>query len=283
MERVMHSLPERSEGLHIALELAGAGLHVFPVRIWQDGAKLAKQPLVQWRDASTTDPDIIRKWWEQYPDAAIGIDLKASLLVVDLDRHLGGPDGYAAFRELAKQQQQDFSKCPVTCTASDGRHIYFQQPADPLGNGKGNLPAGVDVRGNGGFVVSPGSCWQGWAWRSHPQHPRLVDAYSRKTIPTLPAWLHELIKPPPAPIRVTPTSISDGAGRLRALVRTIASAVEGERNCVLFWATCRANEMVQAGEYQQHFIESVLIEAAGRVGLPRGEALRTIRSGMVAR
>jgi hypothetical protein len=235
------------DSLNTALEL---GLHVFPVQVQSNGAKLDKRPTVRWRDESTTDASIIKSWFSgEYKECAIGIDLgKAGLLVVDLDRHHGCADGYAAFRELAKQQRQDFSKCPVTCTPSNGRHLYFQQPADPLGNGKGRLPPGVDIRGNGGFVVAPGSEWQGRAWRSHPQHPRLVDAYSRKIIPTLPAWLHELIKPPPAP-RHTPTFISDGAGRLRALVRTIANAVEGERNCILFWATCRANEMVLAGEY----------------------------------
>jgi hypothetical protein len=267
--------------LPIALELVASGLHVFPVRIWQDGLKLAKQPSVKWRDDSTTDTSIINSWYGQYIDAAIGIDLgKAGLLVVDLDRHLGGPDGYGAFRELAKQHQQDFSQNPVTMTPSNGRHLYFQQPATQLGNGKGNLPAGVDVRGAGGFTVSPGSCWQGRAWRSHPQHPRLVDAYSRKTIPALPAWLHEHIKPPPAPTRFTPSPISDGAGRLRALIRTVVNAVAGERNCTLFWATCRANEMVREGQYQQSFVIDVMLHAAAQSGLPHGEALRTIRSGL---
>jgi hypothetical protein len=181
---------------------------------------------------------------------------------------------------LAKQQQQDFSKCPVTCTASDGRHIYFKQPAGPLGNGRGNLPAGCDVRGDGGLVIAAGSVWQGRAWRSHPQHPRLVDAYSRKTIPALPAWLHELIKPPPAPSRFIPSPISDGAGRLRALVRTVVNAVEGERNCTLFWATCRAAEMTREGQYQQSFVIDVMLQAAAQAGLPHSEALRTIRSGL---
>ena len=148
--------------LNTALELAAAGLHVFPVQVAQNGLKLDKRPLVQWRGASTTNTDIIKGWWKQYPDAVIGVDLaKVNLLVVDLDRHPGCADGLAAFRELAKQYQQDFPQTPVVMTPSNGRHLYFKQPADPLGNGKGNLPAGVDIRGFGGFTVAPESCWQG--------------------------------------------------------------------------------------------------------------------------
>jgi hypothetical protein len=271
--------------MHIALEFAASGLDIFPVVIAQNGIKLDKRPTVKWRDESTTDTSIINSWFSgEYKECVIGIDLgKAGLLVVDLDRHLGGPDGYGAFRELAKQHQQDFSQNPVTMTPSNGRHLYFSQPATQLGNGKGNLPAGVDVRGAGGFTVSPGSCWQGRAWRPHPQHPALADAYRAKTIPVLPDWLAEIIKPPPATLRFTPSPITGGAGRLRALVRTVTGAAEGERNCVLFWACCRANEMVQEGQYQQAFIEAVMLEASAQAGLPHNEALRTIRSGMVAR
>ena len=42
-------------------------------------------------------------------------------------------------------------------------------------------------------------------------------------------------------------SNGDGAGRFAALVRTVRESAEGERHYRLFWAACRAGEMVAAG------------------------------------
>ena len=37
-------------------------------------------------------------------------------------------------------------------------HAYFKQPnGKPIGNGRGRLPKGIDVRGVGGFVIAPGA------------------------------------------------------------------------------------------------------------------------------
>ena len=47
---------------------------------------------------------------------------------------------------------------PMVKTPNNGFHLYFRQPpGEPLGNGRGTLPAGCDVRGVGGFVIGPGA------------------------------------------------------------------------------------------------------------------------------
>ena len=84
------------------------------------------------------------------------IDLgKSGLVVLDGDRH-GGPDGRAALRDLL-DTQDDFDRrtAPAVVTPADGLHIYFHPNGHALTNTRGDLSAGIDVRGVGGYVVAP--------------------------------------------------------------------------------------------------------------------------------
>jgi hypothetical protein len=71
-----------------------------------------------------------------------------------------------------------------------------------------------------------------------------------------------------------------GDGWLRGLVRAVATATEGDRNSILFWAACRGSEAVRDGKAAEGFVNNVLLEAAKRCGLGEVEAKRTIQSGM---
>jgi hypothetical protein len=71
-----------------------------------------------------------------------------------------------------------------------------------------------------------------------------------------------------------------GDGWLRGLVRAVATATEGDRNSILFWAACRGSEAVRDGKAAEGFVNNVLLEAAKRCGLGELEAKRTIQSGM---
>ena len=79
----------------VALELAAAGVFVFPAIVaWNEAAKkLDKRPAISgWREAATTDPEQIKKWWSTFTEAVPGIELgRSNLFVVDLDRHPGRP------------------------------------------------------------------------------------------------------------------------------------------------------------------------------------------------
>jgi hypothetical protein len=261
--------------LTAALELAARGIAVFPVvvRKLQDGT-LEKKPVVRWRDEATTVREQVSAWWAVRPDGVIGIDLdRAGLFVVDLDRHPGAPDGVAAFRFL--RSNNPIPAVPATITATGGLHLFFRNP-ERLTNARGNLPAGIDVRGVGGFVVAPGSTWvspdvTAYAWRTHPKHPSLVNEYP--DVPPLPDWLLRVIRPPQRASRRS-APVSSGNGGLRALCVRVLNAREGERNNILFWAACRAHE-----EGGADFAQDMLLEAARRAGLSETEARRTINSG----
>ena len=117
-----------------------------------------KAPLgVSWREASSNDPAIIKSWWRRNPHALVAIDCgKSSLVVIDADRH-GAIDGVALLKELMGSDLTVFG-CPIVKTARDGLHLYFAQPeSEKFGNRRGALPAGIDVRGQGGYVIAPGS------------------------------------------------------------------------------------------------------------------------------
>jgi hypothetical protein len=263
------------DNLITALELAARDIAVFPVAVrkLEDGT-LEKKPVVKWRDEATALRAQIRTWWAVRPDCVIGIDLdRAGLFVIDLDKHPCAPDGVAAFRSL--RGNNPIPVVPVTITATGGLHLCFRNPAR-LTNARGNMPAGTDVRGIGGFIVAPGSTWVSpkgttYIWRPHPEHPRLVDMYP--DVPPLPDWLLHVVRPPR---QTNHRPIFSGArnGGLRALFACVLNAREGERNNILFWASCRARE-----EGGSNFARDMLMEAARRAGLPEMEARRTINSG----
>jgi hypothetical protein len=169
----------RAANLAAALELAAAGIPVFPAIVaWNaESKKIDKKPAITgWQENATSAPQQITEWWVSFPDAVPAIELgRAGLVVIDLDRHPGAPDGVQAFKQICAGQK--LPQAPTIRTPSGGFHIYFRQPAegDPLGNGRGNLPLGIDVRGKGGWVVAPGAICRHGAWRTVATRPSLME------------------------------------------------------------------------------------------------------------
>jgi hypothetical protein len=70
-------------------------------------------------------------------------------------------------------------------------------------------------------------------------------------------------------------SPSRAVALVAGLYHVVAEAREGERNALLFWASCRAAEH---GVDRDAVVE-ILLSAALRTGLPESEARATIASG----
>lgn len=92
------------------------------------------------------------------PDAMPGLALNDHV-VIDVD---GGPDGFDRFVKYADKIGARIDHAPLCETPSDGAHIVFRQPdGESLGNSRGNLPPKLelptDVRGDGGYIIAPGS------------------------------------------------------------------------------------------------------------------------------
>lgn len=139
----------QNELLRAALGYAAKGWPVFPVR----GDKM---PLVKWKDGATTDADTIRQWWAKWPLAMIGVPTgeKSGLSVLDIDRK-NGVDGLENLREALGFNPFDLTPLVVE-TPSGGLHFYFSHNGN-LKNSAGLLAAGIDVRGDGGYIVAPPS------------------------------------------------------------------------------------------------------------------------------
>lgn len=104
------------------------------------------------RDA-TRDPIKISDWWQKTPFANIGIATGggSGIGVLDIDAK---PDANQILFEL----ETEFGKLPETphvLTGGRGLHFYFKVD-EPLPN-KAGIRAGVDFRGEGGYVVAPPS------------------------------------------------------------------------------------------------------------------------------
>jgi hypothetical protein len=132
-----------------AISYAAMGWPVFPV-------KPDKTPYTKngFKDA-VTDMKQIDDWWRIWPDADIGIPTgKASgLTVIDIDPRHGGD---ASISEL----DEEIGGLPPTAeatTPSGGGHLVFKNPSHVrIGNSAGKLGKGIDVRGEGGYIVAPG-------------------------------------------------------------------------------------------------------------------------------
>ena len=174
-----------------ALRLAAAGLAVFPCD------PKTRKPLVEWRSASTTDATAVEQWWTRWPGAVPALDLaRCGLLTLDGDRHHPGIDGVAALRTLLQQQPGlQLRLLPMVATPRDGIHVYFRQSYPALGNSNAGLPAGIDVRGAGGFVLAPGAML-GDRRRYQPVagQPELADCLRCQGIPEAPPGIVMLLK-----------------------------------------------------------------------------------------
>jgi hypothetical protein len=119
---------------------------------------------------------------------------KSDLFVLDGDRH-GGPDGRAALRKLLKDQGFDYRIAPSVLTPNDGVHVYLGQNGHELGNARGKLPAGIDARGCGGYVICPyATLSDSRQYKAVPGTPDLISAYKAGTIPHVPQGIVDLIQ-----------------------------------------------------------------------------------------
>jgi hypothetical protein len=236
-----------------ALKLAARGIRVF-------ACKQDKTPYTEhgFKDASCGNA-IITEWWTRWPDALIGVPTGIWFDVLDLDLQ------HEPARQWLNEHRAELPVTRTHVTRSGGRHLLFK-PNAVVKCTAGLIAPNVDTRGAGGYVI--------W-W---PAHNCAVE--NPGTIAPWPDWLLSEFRPKPQPPRTAAEIVSRGDGWLRGLVRIVAKATEGQRNRILFWASCRAGEAVRDGKAAEDFVIDVLIEAANHAGLPEREAKSTIRSGM---
>ena len=143
------------------------GWYVFPLQ------PRNKRPIFEaWQEKATTDPETIRHWWSEMPQANIAIACGPSgLVVADLDPDKGGLEAWTDLK-----QQHRFNDDTVTSqTGGGGEHRLYTAPEEAnIRNSAGKLGPGIDIRANGGYIVAPPSVHPNgtpYAWEasSHPE------------------------------------------------------------------------------------------------------------------
>lgn len=128
-----------------ALDWASRGYLIFPLH---DPGVDGKRPRIKgWQDRATTDPLQIEAWWEEWPEANIGVALTDRQYVLDAD----GPE----------QVRWVKSHLPETLSVGTGRgrHFYFRLPAEVQLRNRTtlwNVP-GLEGKTAGKLVAGPGS------------------------------------------------------------------------------------------------------------------------------
>lgn len=251
--------------LEAAGELARARVPVFPC------APNGKNPLtIRGFHDATTDLRQIDRWWRSAPQANIGVPTgtPSGMVVVDVDRH-GMADGYEAFAH-AERAGLVLSWEVLVRSPSGGMHAYFLATPDAEQRSWQLARAGVDFRGDGGYIIVPPSS----RMIDTQRQPYTVQSVNCGPAQTLDSErLRDFLDPRPTPAPQANTGAERSADASR-LASWVARCQEGERNAGLFWAACR---LAENGTPPSEALD-VLSTAAGHTGLREREIATTIRS-----
>ena len=249
----------------VASDLASAGVPVFPCVPGQ------KRPLTArgFHDA-TTDLAQIEHWWARWPEANLGLPTGAvfGVVVVDVDvrEHVDGRESMRRALNAGRVGMPVFT----VVSPSGGRHGYYPATPDVVQRSWQAARAGVDFRGDGGYIVIPPSHTTAGSYRLATVRQGAAAGIDSDA-------LRDFLDPRPAPRpRTVHRSMaqSEAGVVVSRLAAWVAGLGEGERNRGLFWAACRAAEH----DIAPATAVDVLGAAAGEAGLGPREIAATVRS-----
>ena len=248
-----------------ALAYARAGLAVFPVFPVADDGRCAcgrdcgrdagKHPIGSLAARglldATVDSAAVAQWWALWPDANVGIrtGAPAGVWVLDVDTGTGGDVALDAL-------EAENGGLPPTWaveTGGGGLHLWWRQNVATVPTRAGRIGAGgLDVRGDGGYVVAPPS-----RHRSGARY-RWAAAWSPQAVPLAepPPWLLALAAEPAGPT-------NRGGDRNQAALAD--PVVAGARNATL---TSWAGTMRRRGFGESAIRAALLAENAERCAPP---------------
>jgi hypothetical protein len=237
-----------------AIDLAASGIPCFP-------CKENKTPAtIRGFYAATTDAAEIKRLWKQFPGPLIGVPTGAvsgiDVLDIDSSKHNEAVCWWMSNRLLIPPTR-------AHRTRSGGLHLLFRH--DPRAKqSAGKIAPGIDVRTTGGYII----WWPAAGFDVIRDGP--TSAWTE--------WLIARQQPKPAPVF---RSSRQSPGSLEPLASFVASLPEGQRNSGTFWASCRAAELVAEGTVVASDAIGTIAEAAMRAGLPKDEAVRTVKNAIV--
>jgi len=229
---------DASSPLAAALAYAHFGWRVIPLHApLPDGgctcgrttcAAAGKHPrIAAWQRDASRDPERIKTWWKQWPEANVGLLMgqEAGVIAIDVDPRNGGG-------ETLEKLQSEHEALPATVkalTGGGGIHYLFAAPSGrPVqkNNNGAALGPGLDLQGERSLIVAAPSLHASGA------HYKWADGcapWERELAP-LPAWVLALVDAAAQQKRV---------GKAPRGVATLPDVIlEGARDETLFlWAS----------------------------------------------
>ena len=258
--------------LDAALAAHALGLHPIPVT---PGAK--HPPLIKWTSYQTRQPTVqeITQWWNTWPRANVAIltGTSGGIDVIDFDVDKDGnlPTWPGTEHFLS-------TECVVQ-TPRGGRHYYFRHTPG-IKNSTGKLAPGVDVRGEGGYVLIPPSIVDvkpyetaigSLAETQGPFSEWILKALGRSAILTVDE----------AAAGEKPGSLSPYAEKVvEREVKKIKATPDGTRNNQLNKSAFDLGRYIGGGDMPRKDVEEKLTAAALEAGLDKKEISATIKSGI---
>lgn len=155
---------------------AASGLHVFPL------VPRTKEPFKYSHGLhdATTDAEQVRRWWNQNPNANIGIACGPSgLLVIDCDVHPErNVDGLATLYGWEREHGELIETLVAITGSGSGQHLYYLTDTNVTSSKDDteDKHVGIDIRAQGGYVVAPPSVYstgriyefEAWPWDEPP-------------------------------------------------------------------------------------------------------------------
>ena len=170
-----------SQTLEWARKYVALGWSVFPV------LPRSKKPAVEWKQYQTrlpTDEELTSWFATGENNIAIATGRRSGIVVVDIDDNLHkGRFGSETWDDLTETHGGWLAV--TSHTGGGGRHLIFLHPGGTVSNGTNVLGNGLDVRGDGGYIIAPPSVHETgrpYAWD--------VDNGIENLVPTpLPDWI----------------------------------------------------------------------------------------------
>lgn len=248
-------------------ELQDMGFNLIPVRVCE------KIPAIQWARFQTERASLeeIERWRREGHNAGIVTGVISGIIVLDCDT----PEAIERAKDLGIPART------ISVRTAKGCHYYFRHPGFAVSN-KANVLPGMDIRGDGGFVVAPGSL--------HPSGSiyRWADDPAWSDISPVPDWLLDLLQR--GPVEQPRTIMSAISSRhtpygQRALDRELTilrNAPEGRRNHQLNRSAFALAQLAASGQIEAEAAHAALDHAGRAIGLDALETGKTLASGWQA-
>jgi hypothetical protein len=247
----------RSSALEQALGYLGLGWSVLPLVPGE------KRPTMPWQALQHEVPrrEVVETWFRDCPTCNVGVVTGgvSGLVVLDVDPKHGGDESVARL-------EREHGPLPATVeavTGGGGRHLYFGHPGGLIRNRAAIVP-GVDLRGDGGYVVAPPSLHPSGR-RYHWRHGHAPEEMKPVVAPD---WLLALLRGHPGqpghPLAHWRQLVAEGVG-------------EGERNTTI---ASFAGHLLWHGVDPVVVVDLLLCWNAQRCRppLPEDEVARTVES-----